>query len=199
MFRFSREQRVYDIAGVKVGGQPGQLPTVMIGSIFYHRHRVLLDEKTGEFDRAEAERLLKAEEELSDRTGNPRIVDVCCSWPEAFEKLIDFVADTVEGSFAIDGTTEEVRVAGARYVGEAGLSSRVLYNSITPHTKKAELEAVREAGIEAAILLTLNTRNPTLQGRLQALDRLLDLAPEAGVEKTLVDTTVRHPGPRGCR
>jgi len=51
-------------------------------------------------------------------------------------------------------------------------------------------EVAREAGMETAVLLTLNTRNPTLQGRLQALDRLLDLASEAGVEKTLVDTTV---------
>mgnify|MGYP000436244217 CR=1 FL=1 len=35
MFRFRKEQMVFDIAGVKVGGDVGENPTVMIGSIFY--------------------------------------------------------------------------------------------------------------------------------------------------------------------
>ena len=35
MFKFSKEQLVYEIAGVKVGGEVGENPTVMIGSIFY--------------------------------------------------------------------------------------------------------------------------------------------------------------------
>lgn len=34
MFLFDKEQEVYDIGGVKFGGQPGDYPTVMIGSIF---------------------------------------------------------------------------------------------------------------------------------------------------------------------
>jgi tetrahydromethanopterin S-methyltransferase subunit H len=27
MFKFEKEQKVFDIAGVKVGGQPGEYPT----------------------------------------------------------------------------------------------------------------------------------------------------------------------------
>jgi len=190
MFKFEKEQKIFDIAGVKVGGQPGQLPTVMIGSIFYHGHKIVRDEKTGDFDREKAEKLLKEEEEASDRTGNPRIVDVCCSWPQAFEKFIDFVAETIDGPFALDGTTAEVRIAGAKYVGETGLSERVVYNSITPHTKDDEILAIKEAKIKSAILLTLNTRDLTVNGRLQVLDDLLNIARKAGVENVLVDTTV---------
>jgi tetrahydromethanopterin S-methyltransferase subunit H len=61
-------------------------------NIFYHKHRILRDEKTGDFDRDKAEELLVKEAEISEKTGNPRIVDVCCGWPQAFGKLIDFVA-----------------------------------------------------------------------------------------------------------
>jgi len=198
MFRFSREQKIFDIAGVKVGGQPGQLPTVMFGTIFYHKHKIVKNEKTGEFDRKKAEEILIRENEMSDKTGKPRIVDVCCGWPQAFEKFIDFVADTIDGPFSIDGATAEVRIAGARYVGEVGLSERVVYNSITPHIKEDEISAIKEAKIKSAILLTFNTENPTISGRLQVVDKLLALAEKAGIEDMLIDTTVLDlpdPGP----
>jgi tetrahydromethanopterin S-methyltransferase subunit H len=198
MFKFNKEQKVFEISGVKIGGQPGELPTVMIGSIFYHRHKIVKDAKTGEFDEAVAEKLLEHERELSDKTGNPRMVDICCSWPEAFSKFIDFVSEKIEDPFIIDGATADVRIAGAKYIGEVGLSSRTIYNSITPHAKEEELLAIKEAEIKSAILLTLNTRNPTVIGRLETLNELLMLAKKAGIENVLVDTTVLDipdPGP----
>jgi tetrahydromethanopterin S-methyltransferase subunit H len=190
MFKFQKEQEIYDIAGVKIGGQPGQLPTVLFGSIFYDGHDILLDAQKGEFDKGKAQELIKIEEELSDQTGNPMILDVCCAWSSAFEKLIDFVASNTDNPFAIDGTTAEVRMAGAKYVRDSGLSQRVVYNSIMPHVKEDELAAIKDSGIEAAILLTLNTKIPTLAGRLEVMDDLLSLAQQAGISKPIVDTTV---------
>jgi tetrahydromethanopterin S-methyltransferase subunit H len=198
MFKLKSEQKIFDIAGVKVGGQPGQLPTVMLGSIFYHKEKILKNEKTGEIDREKAEELLNQEREVSNKTGNPRIVDVCCSLPETFEKLIDFVAQRIEGPFSIDGTTPEVKIAGARHVGESGLSNRVVYNSITPYTTEEEILTLKEAKIKSAILLALNSRNPTISGRLDVLDSILSLAAKAGIENTLIDAAVLDvpdPGP----
>ncbi|MGQ9542545.1 MAG: tetrahydromethanopterin S-methyltransferase subunit H [Candidatus Bathyarchaeia archaeon] len=204
MFKFDVEQKIFEISGVKVGGQPGQLPTVMIGSIFYLGDKVLHDDKEGRFDREGAERLLRLEAEVSEKTGNPRIVDVCGAWPGAIVKCIDFVSESIDGPFMIDGTTVEVRVAAAKHVGEVGLSERVIFNSITPEAKPEELEAIKDAKIKAAILLTFNSRNMTVAGRLSTLRDfqekrgLLNLASEAGVEKMLVDTTVLDvpdPGP----
>ncbi|MDH7477990.1 MAG: tetrahydromethanopterin S-methyltransferase subunit H, partial [Candidatus Bathyarchaeota archaeon] len=198
MFKFEKEQKIFDIANVKIGGQPGQLPTVLVGSIFYHKHKIVKDEKKGKFDKDKAEELLKKEEEMSDKTGNQRIVDVCCSWPEAFEKFLEFAANHIDGPFAIDGATAEVRIVGAKYVKEVGLGQRVVYNSITPHIKEEEISAINEAKIKSAILLTLNTKNPTISGRLQVLDELLAIAQKASVENILVDTTVLDlpdPGP----
>jgi tetrahydromethanopterin S-methyltransferase subunit H len=198
MFRFQKEQQVFDIGGVNVGGQPGQLPTVMVGSIFYSGHKILKDEKRGEFDGIKAQKLLKIEEELRDKTGNPRIIDVCCSWPEAFEHLIDFVADNTDSPFAIDGTTPQVKMAGLHHVAEVGLSSRVVYNSILPSAKEDEISAIKATGVKSAILLTLNTKNPTIAGRLEVVDGLLALAQKAGIEKPLIDATILDrpdPGP----
>ena len=194
------EQKIFDIAGLRVGGQPGQLPTVMVGSMFYHKDKVVTDPKAGVFEKDRAEELLKAEEEMSARTGNPRMVDVCASWPEAFAKEIEFVADNVSGPFTIDGTTAEVRLAGARYACEAGLSDRVVYNSITPDIREDEVAGIREAKVKSALLLALNTTNPTIAGRLAVIDKLLEKARAAGIEKFLVDTTVLDvpdPGPAG--
>ena len=200
MFKFGTEQKIFDIAGLKVGGQPGQLPTVMIGSIFYHKDKIVTDPKTGTFEKDRAEEILKVEEEMSTKTGNPRMVDVCASWPEAFPREIEFVADTISGPFTIDGTTTEVRLAGAKYVCQVGLSDRVVYNSITPDIREDEVAAIREAKIKSALLLALNTTNPTIAGRLAVIDKLLEKARAAGIEKMLVDTTVLDlpdPGPAG--
>lgn len=200
MFTFKTEQKIYDIDGLKIGGQPGQLPTVMVGSIFYHKDKIVADAKTGDFDRNKAEEILKTEQEISTRTGNPRIVDVCASWAQAFPKQLDFVANKTNGPFTIDGTTAEVRIAGAEYVREMGLSDRVVYNSITPGTREDEVSAIKEAKIKAAILLALNTTNPTIAGRLAVIQKLVEKAKAAGIEKTLIDTTVLDipdPGPAG--
>ena len=170
----------------------------MLGSIFYHKQRILEDEKTGSIDKKKAKELLNKEKEVSNKTGNSRIVDVCCSWPSAFEKLIDFTAETIEGPFALDGTTSEVRIAGIRHVEEIGLSNQVVYNSITSNINEEEIKAIKESKIKSAIILTLNSRNPTLLGRMQVLEKLLALSMEAGIEKVLVDTAVLDipdPGP----
>ncbi|MEM2875515.1 MAG: tetrahydromethanopterin S-methyltransferase subunit H, partial [Candidatus Bathyarchaeia archaeon] len=102
MFKFEREQIVYDVAGVKCGGQPGEYPTVLIGSIFYDKHKIVSNPLKGEFDRKSAESLIKMQEELYDKTGNPFIVDVVGLTPEAHKKYVDFVAEMTEAPFLVD-------------------------------------------------------------------------------------------------
>ena len=45
MYKFDKEQEVFDFAGVKMGGQPGEYPTVLAGTIFYGGHNIINDEK----------------------------------------------------------------------------------------------------------------------------------------------------------
>lgn len=193
MFKFIKEQSIFDIAGVKIGGQPGQLPTVMIGSIFYHSDKIVKDEMEGNFDREKAEDLLKQEEEVSERTGNPRIIDIVGASPKALIRYIDFITDVTESPFLLDGTTMNVRIEALKHVADVGLADRAVYNSITPDAKPEEIIAIKEAGLKSAVLLTYNSRKPTMEGRINVLKGpkgLLSLAKEAGIEKPIVDGTI---------
>ncbi len=115
MFRFDKEQIVLDVAGLKVGGQPGEYPTVLAGTIFYGGHKIIEDEKAGVFDKEKAEGLIKIQEEMSDVTGNPHIVHTFGATPEALVKYLEFVGEATDAPFFIDSTSGEARVAGAKY------------------------------------------------------------------------------------
>ena len=193
MFKFEKEQKIFEIAGVKVGGQPGQLPTVMMGSIFFHGDKLVKDDKEGIFDREKAVELLRKEEEISARTGNPRIIDVVGAWPKAIERYIDFIADATKSPFLIDGVSPDARMAGAKHASEVGLKDRAIYNTISFETKQKEIDAIKAAGLSSAIVLAFNPEKLTIEGRMEMLKgtptkkSLLDIAKEAGIEKMLID------------
>ena len=59
MFKFESSQRVYRIGDIEIGGHPGQRPTVMVGSIFFQKHRIVSDPRKGTFDEDKARALLE--------------------------------------------------------------------------------------------------------------------------------------------
>ena len=71
MFRFEKEQKIIEVGGVKLGGQPGELPTVLIATIFYVGQKIVLDKKKGIFNKEKAEAHIKRMEEAYDQTTNP--------------------------------------------------------------------------------------------------------------------------------
>lgn len=190
LLEFQAEQQSFEIAGVRVGGQPGTRATVLIGSIFYHGHKVLIDEDRGEFQRDEAEKLIREIEGLVERTGNPAMLDVVGATPEAICRQLEFVASVTDLPLLIDGTTTEVRLAGLQYMVDHGLVSRAVYNSIQPGIDDEELKAVGQAGIESAIILTYYLQDFTAKGRVTSVRELLPRVTEVGVRNLMVDTCV---------
>ncbi|MEX2704612.1 MAG: tetrahydromethanopterin S-methyltransferase subunit H [Candidatus Freyrarchaeum guaymaensis] len=196
MLTFGREQKIFEIGNVKVGGKPGELPTVLIGSIFYDRHKIVSDPAEGVFDRNRAEALINRQEEMSDRTGNPHMVDVVASSETAIAKYIEFVAGVTDAPFFVDSTATEIKIAGLKYCAEVGLLDRTVYNSITFHVSDQEIEELKNIGIKSAILLGYNPRNVRPQGRIELLKGdenkkgLLQYAEEAGIKNILVDAAV---------
>ena len=190
MFLFKREQKICEINGIKVGGQPGQLPTVLIGSVFYKGMKQVRDHDKGIFERDKIENYVKIADSLSEETGNPHFLDVIASSPEAMVNYLGFVSETTEAPFLIDGTTKDVRIAGAKYVNEAGLAKRAIWNSISLETTRKELTSLKDYKIKSAVLLAFNPSNYRPEGRIEVLRGLLELAERSGVENVLVDTTV---------
>jgi N5-methyltetrahydromethanopterin:coenzyme M methyltransferase subunit H len=144
MLKFEKEQKVFDIAGVKLGGQPGEYPTVLIGTIFYDKHKIISDEIKGTFDRSKAEDLLKKQEVMSEKTGNPIILDVPGHTSEALTKYVDFVSEKTSSPFLVDCPLTSVRVSVMRHLAEAGLLNRAVYNSIDYTANSEEISALRE-------------------------------------------------------
>ncbi|MBU4032698.1 MAG: tetrahydromethanopterin S-methyltransferase subunit H, partial [Candidatus Thermoplasmatota archaeon] len=72
MLNFSTEQRILELGDIRLGGQPGELPTVLFGTAFYGKKFKSMDPEAVD----EARKLIRAQEEMSQLTGNPAVVDV---------------------------------------------------------------------------------------------------------------------------
>ena len=193
---FKVKQKIYQIGNVKIGGQPGELPTVLIGNIFYKGMPEVVDHKMGGFNQKAALKWIETAEELSQKTGVPHFLDIMAMYPEAMKKYIAFVSEHSDSVFLIDGATPETRNAGLEKVHELGLQDRTVFNAISPQTVEDELEAIRKSGITTSILLAQNEIDYSPKGRVSILKgfneqrSLLETAREAGVDKILVDTIV---------
>ena len=190
MFQFDAKQTVYDIAGVKIGGQPGELPTVLVASIFYQGDVNLTDEMNGIFDRPATKESIDEARRIADMTGIPLILDVLGASPDAMVNAIDFVSGETDLPFFIDGTTEDVRLAGARRVVEHGLQERAIYDSVGHTTSETELAQLKELNLRTAVVMILNHRKPTIKGRLEVAEELIEKAQQAGFDRLLLDTAV---------
>jgi len=183
-------QQVLDIGGVTIGGVPGQNPTVLIGTLFYHGHKIVEDEKNGLFDRGKAKQVINVQEEFSDKTGNPHMIDVVGTTPQAMQIFIEFVTDATEAPILVDSPSSTVRVAGLQYAHEIGVIERVVINSLTLPPGEVELQVSKEVGLKSALLLALNTREFTTKGRVTAAKELLEITQNNGIDKPLIDTCV---------
>ncbi|KYH42834.1 MAG: tetrahydromethanopterin S-methyltransferase subunit H [Candidatus Bathyarchaeota archaeon B63] len=196
MFRFRREQKIFEIGKVKVGGQPGELPTVLIGSIFHEGHRIVKDRRQGIFDKKKAEHLIKLQEELSEETAVPCMLDVVGENPKALIKYIDFVSEVTDAPFLINGQEASVRIAAAKHVAEVGLHERAVYNSINYTVQDEEIREIRETRLKAAVIQAFNPKNPHPRGMISILsdsgekEGLIKAALKAGIEKPMILTPV---------
>jgi tetrahydromethanopterin S-methyltransferase subunit H len=190
MFRFRKNQKIVEVGGVKLGGQPGELPTVLIPSIFYVGQRLVADEKKGLFDQEKAETLINRTEEASDKTAIPFVVDIVGTTEEAFKKYIEFVTSVTDAPFQIDALSPRVRMAIVKWVGEIGLSNRAINNSIYKGVKDQELDNLQSSGIKASMLLCYKPQDDSAAGRLEILKEILPLADKAGIEAALIDTAL---------
>jgi tetrahydromethanopterin S-methyltransferase subunit H len=112
-FKFNTNQKIYEIAKVKVGGQPGELPTFLIGSIFWLGQKMVSDANKGIFDATVAEQIINTMQTQSDITGVPFAFDIVGTTELAFEKYIDFVAKHSEAPLMLDAMSPKTRMAAA--------------------------------------------------------------------------------------
>lgn len=190
MRKFNSPQQIYKIGRVSIGGQPGETPTVLVGSIFWLGQKMVQDANKGVFDPKEAENIINKMQTLSDETGVPFILDIVGTTTEAFKKYVQFVADHTEAPFLTDAMSPRVRMESAQFVKEIGLQDNTIYNSIYKGVQEAELQKIKELGIKTSIVLADNPKDGSFQGKMAVLDEALDMAKRAGIEQVLIDCAI---------
>jgi len=188
---FEHEQKVISIGDCKIGGQPGEHPVVMVGTVFYTSHAALKDEKTGEIDKKLVETEINNFISIVEDTGMQAIIDVVGAYPEALTKQCEFIADITDVPFLVDGLNDDSRIPAMAGLKEIGLIDRAILNSIDENTKEESVNKLKEIGVKNAVLLTFGNKYIFPQQKLSLLqDHLIPTAQKAGIENYIVDTAV---------
>ena len=191
MHKFTLEQKVYSMGGIQVGGQPGERPTVLLGSIFFSKHQIVSDPVKGIFDKEKAKGLLEREAALSAATGNPRIIDPIGESSTALINYIEFIAAHTDAPILVDSPQQTARMEALRHFAGSDILPRLVYNSIAEDFSEEELACIKECGVKSAIILAFSITAMKPKARIKLLnEKLLPAAERAGIENILVDVGI---------
>ncbi len=189
-FKFNTAQKIYDVGKVKVGGQPGELPTFLIGSIFWLGQKMVQDANKGVFDVGQAENIINTMQTQSDITGVPFAFDIVGTTEIAFERYIDFVSKHSDAPLMLDAMSPKTRMAAATLAKKMGLADRCFYNSVYKGVTDAELAVLKDSGIKMSIVLADDPKDNSLEGKMKVIEEALALAEKGGITKPLIDTAI---------
>lgn len=201
MYKFQTAQRELSIGGVKIGGQPGRRRTMLVGSLFYPRHTVVLDPRCGSLDMPKLNERLESYLATMGNCGCPSGLMLYAESCDAARAYLEAVCDKVPGPLFADSGSAEVRLSFLRSAREMGILDRVVYNTINAGLSNQEREALRDCPPVNAVVLAFNPRGDDVKGRIYILDSGDDLIPqglipeaeELGVRNLLIDTAVTSP------
>lgn len=192
MFSLTAKQKTFTIGNIKVGGNPGEHPPLLIASMFHNKDRILQDRK-GNFDRQKANELIKKQEELSLSTGIPSMVAMVANSPEEAKIYIDFFLESTGMPFGIDMWVAEKRAKATEYIAQLGVQDKFLYNSITPWDKdiKGQVNRLKDLGIKHVVVQAFDDKDQTPMGRLKSLESIIEQG-AGGFDTVIVDTSVMN-------
>lgn len=181
------------ISDFEIGGFPGENPPVLIGSIFYMRHKLVQDAEKGIFDQEKTMELIQNIKVLADKTGVSFMFDVVGNTPKALVNYIKFLKENSEFPILLNATLPEVRIEAIKELAEMDLLKDVVYNSINPFSTDEEVAVLKEMPIDKAIVQAYNPGSKKEDGALKALlgtrriPSLLERALQCGMDKVMID------------
>jgi tetrahydromethanopterin S-methyltransferase subunit H len=190
MFLYQNKQRTCLIGDIKIGGQPGENPPLLVANMFQKGDKLLESRKEARFNHNAAQIRIKELEKISQDTGIPAMVAMVANRAEEMQVYIDFYTSVTDMPFAIDIWVQKTRLASARYIAEKGFQDRVLYNSITPWDQDipSQVAELKELGIKHIVLQVFDTEDKWSTGRLKSLDSLMPMLEKGDFASILVDT-----------
>lgn len=187
MFVFKKDQQTYDFGGVKIGGHPGENPTVLIGGLFFKGQPIVENTRAGKFDKKEAKKWVEEAVSLQTITGHPLIVEVYGRTPKAMETHLSWLAEEFDGPIMFESVNTDARIRGIQYCEESGLQERAIFNSLISSIRPEEQEALKASSLNKAVVLGWSPKAISLPERMEIVMDLLTMAGDLGVEKVLVD------------
>ena len=194
MFSFTKKQEVLQIGNISIGGQPGRVPTVLIGGLFF----------SGKPDFSDAKEDINKMISISENTGNPAICDFFIKKTEYIDDILSFISSTIpeKQPFSIDVTDPIVKVSVLSKLDEIGLLNQTIYNSIHVGITEGELDALKQHCPNTAILVAFNPKDTSPDGKIEVLETgahvtkqgLFSIAKECNIKNILVDTAALAPG-----
>jgi len=194
MLRYYKAQKVCNIGGVKVGGQPGENAPLLIGNMFQKGDVLIESRKEHKFNRNEASERIREMERLSQETGVPGMVAMVANTPDEAKAYVDFFVSVTDMPFAIDIWKQKTRLAAARYIAELGLQDRLLYNSITPWDEdiEAQVAELTELGIRHVVVQAFDVEDKRPGGRVKSLQSMMPVLEKGGFQSIMVDTAAMN-------
>jgi len=194
MFSFTQEQKVFDISGISLGGQPGMYPTVLFGGLFF--------KGAPNFDDAKQHLLTTLEK--GAQVGIPVIPDFFIRKIEYIPPILTFIEKIIPSNhpFSVDIIDPAIKIETLEQLASKKLLPRTIYNSIHIGITKEETETLRTYTPEAAIIVAFNPKDKSPDGKIEVLENgahlcdagLLETAHRIGMEKILIDTAALAPG-----
>jgi tetrahydromethanopterin S-methyltransferase subunit H len=205
MRKYDLTQKTFQIGNINIGGQPGEWPTVMCGSIFYGGHKIVSDQKAGIFDKTAALDLLKREKELCETFGMQRLIDVVGDTSEALIRYVDFVLEYTDAPLLVDSAgIKQIADTFAYFMNEEA-RSRMVYSPIDHNHVFEDYERIKELKVKNALIMAFTAQAVLPEQKFELLlgknwkealkngnynEGLLADTINAGVENILIDVGV---------
>jgi len=194
LFSFTKIQEVFDIEGIKIGGQPGKHPTALFVGVF----------SKGVIDINNTKKKLNKLLDQSKIIGNPIIPDFFIKKEEDIEKIINFIKNHLPKNypFSIDIVDPEIKIKSLELLKSNDLLKRTIYNSIHIGITDDEYDALINNKPEMAIIVAFNPKDKSPDGKIEVLENganltnngLLNTVKKIGINKILLDTAALAPG-----
>ncbi len=189
--------KIVKIGNVKIGCMPGECPTLLVGTIFYHGDKLFLNEEEGLFDKSKAKEVIEYSMNYALERGLYFGLDVVFPSIKSIDNILPFVAEYNIPLF-LDSPDPEVRVKAYEVANQLGVNEYSIANGIYTNSGDRELQAIKENNIETALLLVFDPASPATSmkpvDRVNILEeKLLPLAEKAGVKNILADAIVLDP------
>ena len=178
----------------KIGGQPGEIPTVLFGGVF----------SKGKQNLSYAEFELKKIFKISKKLGTPIIPDFFIKKEEHIETIINFIKEKIPKNipFSIDIIDPKIKIKVLDILNNKNLLKRTIYNSIHIGITEEEYNSLKKNKPEMVILVAFNPKDKTPDGKIEVLENganlinegLLKIAKNIGIKKILLDTAALAPG-----